>query len=954
MPFENGYPIDDSIKPALYICDPQQTHDLVQFFIPDTLRPFLDPLVDERHYFLGLPNIENPYVIERYTEEDYSYAWEFSSKLYEFGKYLSSFRTLFPKNHPVAPDTNIAFGNRFENLSLIDFSLYQRDYADLVELTLPNSENSEDWVTITFYETVPWIYQELSTYTNPAHAIRVERVTTLLTKNDLIFYEIPDSRSDDILGGSYIPLEVENANQLHFIQILYTYPFLELSTEGCMADPSAKRFNLVNLKFQAKGQEIYLNTRWFVGYTMVVDSNNSVIKDQVEAQIPEHYLFSNFQGYLDSLKAEIEINFPSKKIISGFSLDINWNQSVSLSNYYGTKPNPNGSGLVSDINGNQSISVSYVPSPISYEVADINPDAHYEANILYGNNNLFNNLIGDTTENQDLGIGVTAQQYSENGFRLTNGNPRYFSASQISGLIHTRLNNKYNRVSTSGSASEGIIASTAIDSRDDFNLLSETDEFGNYSLTDDQATTEIRSYLSYRIREPLLLIANNYLFSDCQAPMKVAGDPRVTMVRNPEGGWMFEENLFLTKLQIKYFIDSGQAEGQHEYTGESYNPTGSFRPIGSESSSSIHYYSSDIEGYRPPQGSLYRAANIHFDEYVNSPITVSFSKTYDHIWTLEGKSTVRTTPQPRDLSSFENNLPTLITNFNQKYFEECSCMTQQIAQEILDLVREIHASLDSGKFAYQGDGETKRVANIGYYAERIARVLGISVAPDGSIRSIRQSKLIETGESLPAGWPLGQFGRNQGGSSVGQTGGSATEDRDGIAYAVRSNSFGVDEFTGEANSIKEGGYVLVENIPQLIHLILDDLDRAIGIQDAGANIVPSPNGELVPVQGMNNLLLQLLYTAGQTNKSASKNHICSLITQAIVKEILQALGLPLTIKKLPIQVDEDKTAYLPIPGTNNQSPSLVDLIMLCQINIGALLEGKIDFNLEEETEEEEN
>jgi len=69
---------------------------------------------------------------------------------------------------------------------------------------------------------------------------------------------------------------------------------------------------------------------------------------------------------------------------------------------------------------------------------------------------------------------------------------------------------------------------------------------------------------------------------------------------------------------------------------------------------------------------------------------------------------------------------------------------------------------------------------------------------------------------------------------------------------------------------------------------------------------------------------------------------------------LQALGVPLTIKKMPVQIDNDKTGYLPIPGTNNKSPSLVDLIMLCQMNIGALLEGKIDFNLEEEAESENN
>ena len=64
-------------------------------------------------------------------------------------------------------------------------------------------------------------------------------------------------------------------------------------------------------------------------------------------------------------------------------------------------------------------------------------------------------------------------------------------------------------------------------------------------------------------------------------------------------------------------------------------------------------------------------------------------------------------------------------------------------EDIKKDLKEIHAALDAGKFAYlDGSTEQQRVSNIGYYLERIARVLGISVNSDGSIRSIRQSKII--------------------------------------------------------------------------------------------------------------------------------------------------------------------------------------------------------------------
>jgi hypothetical protein len=75
-------------------------------------------------------------------------------------------------------------------------------------------------------------------------------------------------------------------------------------------------------------------------------------------------------------------------------------------------------------------------------------------------------------------------------------------------------------------------------------------------------------------------------------------------------------------------------------------------------------------------------------------------------------------------------------------------------------VQEIHAALEAQKFANNSKTNNARVANIGYYVERIARVLGISVDENGSIKSIRQAKKAHAGETIPPGWDFGQFGTN--------------------------------------------------------------------------------------------------------------------------------------------------------------------------------------------------
>ncbi len=290
------------------------------------------------------------------------------------------------------------------------------------------------------------------------------------------------------------------------------------------------------------------------------------------------------------------------------------------------------------------------------------------------------------------------------------------------------------------------------------------------------------------------------------------------------------------------------------------------------------------------------------------------------------------------LDIYESDLLEFIVNAHE------TCLMATCDLEDLKLwVKEIHQSLQAGKFAYlDNDPEAARVANLGYYIERIARVLGISVDSDGSIRSIRQAELIDTGDSIPAGWTFGQWSRNQGGSDKGQKGGLETEDRDGLVYAVRSNKFTNDDFTGESNAIEQGGYVLVENIPQLLHIMMDDLDRALGLQNAGANVLPSPDGQIVSYQGMNQMMLDLLYSLSLMSRNTSGTHVLSLKNQAILQEILGAFGLPVVAKELSVSLDGEK-GDLVYPGLEKNSPTLNDLITIILVNLGTIIGSKIKF-----------
>ncbi|MDJ0578189.1 MAG: hypothetical protein QNJ65_23920, partial [Xenococcaceae cyanobacterium MO_234.B1] len=289
-------------------------------------------------------------------------------------------------------------------------------------------------------------------------------------------------------------------------------------------------------------------------------------------------------------------------------------------------------------------------------------------------------------------------------------------------------------------------------------------------------------------------------------------------------------------------------------------------------------------------------------------------------------------------------------NFIVQAHEDCYKVANCDLEDIKKDIKEIHAALDAGKFAYlDGSTEQQRVSNIGYYVERIARVLGISVNSDGSIRSIRQSKIIEKGDTVPNGWNIAQWGRNNGENTQGQEGGLSSEERDGIAWEIKSNKFITDNFTGEPTEIAQGGYALVENIPQLLHLIFEDLDRAFGLQDAGANVVPSPDGkQIVSYQGINTMLLDILYMLSMMSRNTSGAHICGLKNQAMLQEILAALGQPIGVKEIEVTVANNQKLPIPVPGTLPGNPTLSDMFMIILLNLGLLVGSKIDVKQEEE------
>jgi hypothetical protein len=245
-------------------------------------------------------------------------------------------------------------------------------------------------------------------------------------------------------------------------------------------------------------------------------------------------------------------------------------------------------------------------------------------------------------------------------------------------------------------------------------------------------------------------------------------------------------------------------------------------------------------------------------------------------------------------------------------------------------VKEIHAALNAHKYGVDENDPSKgRIANLGYYTERIARVLGISVKADGSIKSIEQKRSAPDGSTVPAGWNFGQFG----------TRGSGDDLRDGIVYEERCNNMSAGKFDPASTTISGGNLVLCENIPQYIDALLDDLDKALDWQSLGAMVIPSfqNDGRVANMEGIGAALSEMLYMLSAIHHGTVQNQVSSLITQGTNYELLKSTGQPMATKIAKVNVSGDESLDIAYPGLAEDNLSQVTQTAMILKNISLLL-----------------
>ncbi|MDJ0577096.1 MAG: hypothetical protein QNJ65_18285 [Xenococcaceae cyanobacterium MO_234.B1] len=840
MSFVNGFPIEDSIKPELYLVEPEQLSDLVYVPLPKTISLFLGALFfdnddynnlnKEVKYFLNVPF--NYQIVTDYVDRNLA---------------VNSIPCLFQKFNPY----NKPFANLYSEKLFNFFNQFSNHY--IYEI------NSRGVIDLLKFDNLPSDYLLKDLPSNFLNGYTFEELTINLPNNGLkievsyYYAEFnPNGWTPQYVYSPLGSLLINEADKVIFSRI----------DNDCIEVPKTRAWLLNFDSLMALGNTLTIRDDILVGSLVInfIDEPNLDLswqqesKDFILNQIPDYYLYDNLDNFFATLTSGISSIDES----IGQDLKVATNINVNFTFGYSTP-------TVFTTNY-----VNYLPFGV-----DIQPKLFITAN-----NNNWNNTYSWINNQTDIKNLIEVKTRSEN-----NQSTRLISSYDIWGNSLEYGFSSYRRI-------------RALKYREDryINIPTNHSNYSKPPIEPETGTTFIGVYYSYQLKH----FTNNYL--------RLLFDNISNLINFGVIHGDLESQYYLNRTGVveNYIVSYSAKFSNFDYVNNSFDE------------------------------------NVSTDEYFRVVAITNSSnlsnQSLNYIIDIQLATTLKSLLI--DTLSYD-----LVIQAHEDCYKVANCDLEDLKKD----VKEIHAALDAGKFAYlDGSTEQQRVSNIGYYVERIARVLGISVNSDGSIRSIRQSKIIEKGDTIPAGWNIAQWGRNNGENTQGQEGGLSSEERDGIAWEVKSNKFITDSFTGEPTEIAQGGYALVENIPQLLHLIFEDLDRAFGLQDAGANVVPSPDGkQIVSYQGINTMLLDILYMLSMMSRNTSGAHICGLKNQAMLQEVLGALGQPVGVKEIEVTVANGQKLPIPVPGTLPGNPTLSDMFMIILLNLGLLVGSKIDVKPEE-------
>ena len=250
-------------------------------------------------------------------------------------------------------------------------------------------------------------------------------------------------------------------------------------------------------------------------------------------------------------------------------------------------------------------------------------------------------------------------------------------------------------------------------------------------------------------------------------------------------------------------------------------------------------------------------------------------------------------------------------------------------------IKEIHAALDAGKYAVNpANPDVPRVWNLGMQIHALTMNAGLNIAPDGSPRSITDSKLdyeaFEDGDTVSD-----RYGQGQAGIEYRQLNGEITP-CPGFLYDVLTPKLKANSLTGEVTDLATGGMIGCSSSYQLLQSALRDFAKAIGV-DESVGVIPAADGlGYVTYEGLMDVATESLFMHSYESMVQMKTFINSQKGVAMLQELMRGIGIAIEPKSFNMTLLDTPVQGI-YPGIADASPSLADLICLLLLQLCHLL-----------------
>lgn len=212
----------------------------------------------------------------------------------------------------------------------------------------------------------------------------------------------------------------------------------------------------------------------------------------------------------------------------------------------------------------------------------------------------------------------------------------------------------------------------------------------------------------------------------------------------------------------------------------------------------------------------------------------------------------------------------------------------------------------------------------------MADLQGLRVNPDGSQLIVPPVQYIEPGNDLPPGRLENQVGVD-GAEEVGLV-------YRQFSKKTKPGVFNPDEFT-----ICPGDYVVCSTLQQYIQAFAEDLKKSLG-ENAAISVIPSPDDPATSkvYRGLSGLMSDTHYTVNTISTTTLQTYVTGIVNQGILNEVIQGLGVPLTVAIIEVDDAQGTTRQLPYASIADDGLTITQQLYLHFINLSLAIANSLE------------